>query len=167
MKRTKKIAEMAIAVALAAVCSFIKIWEMPMGGSISLQMIPILFISFRHGWKEGMVSGAIHGVISIIFAGAIYHPLSILLDYILGFGLLGLAGCLRNSTKGIILGSLMGVGGRFLSSFISGAVLFAEYAPEGQNPWMYSFIYQVTYMLPELIVSVVVLIILFRKIRHT
>ena len=49
MTKTRKLTEMAIAVALAAVCGLIKVWEMPMGGSISLQMIPILFISFRHG----------------------------------------------------------------------------------------------------------------------
>ena len=63
----------------------------------------------------------------------------------------------------IVIGSVVGVGGRFLSSLISGAVLFASYAPEGQNPWLYSFIYQATYMIPELIISVLVLLFLYNK----
>ena len=166
MTRTKKLTEIAIAVAMAAICSFIKVWEMPMGGSISLTMVPILLISFRQGWKTGMIAGAVYGVVSIVSAGVIYHPMSILLDYVLAFGLLGLSGAFSKSTKGIIFGSFFGVGGRFLSSLVSGAVLFAEYAPEGQNPWIYSFVYQATYLIPELVISVVILIFLFKKVKQ-
>ncbi|MBR5157285.1 MAG: energy-coupled thiamine transporter ThiT [Clostridia bacterium] len=166
MKKTRQITEIAMAVALAVVCSFIKVWEMPQGGSIALTMIPVLLISFRCGALSGIVAGALYGTISAMLSGVIYHPMSILLDYVLAFGLLGVAGFFKKNTPGIILGSCLGVFGRFLSSLISGAVLFASYAPEGQNPWIYSLIYQSTYMIPELIICVCVLLLIYSKAKN-
>ena len=136
---------------------------MPQGGSVALTMIPILLIAFRQGAVSGMICGGIYGAISLAIAGVIYHPMSILLDYVLAFGLLGIAGFFRKTPTGIICGTITGVGGRFLSSLISGAVLFASYAPEGQNPWVYSLVYQATYMVPELIIAGVVLVMLYIK----
>ena len=155
--------ECAVMVALAVLCSFIKVWEMPQGGSVALTMIPLFVISYRRGAFAGIVTGGIYGAISMIFAGIIYHPMSILLDYVLAFALVGLSGFFKKTAKGIILGITVGVAGRFLSSLVSGAVLFAEYAPEGQNPWVYSLIYQATYLIPELIISVVVMLIINNK----
>ncbi|MBQ7109458.1 MAG: energy-coupled thiamine transporter ThiT [Clostridia bacterium] len=165
MKKTRKLTEIAVAIALAVVCSFIKVWEMPQGGSIALTMIPILLIAFRCGTAAGIITGAVYGLLSMAIAGVVYHPMSILLDYVLAFGLLGLAGLFPKKIGGIIAGTCVGVGGRFISSLLSGAVLFASYAPEGQNPWVYSLVYQATYMIPELIISVLVLLLLFLKAR--
>lgn len=165
MKKTRKLTEIAVAIALAVVCSFIKVWEMPQGGSIALTMIPILLIAFRCGVVAGVVTGALYGLLSMAIAGVIYHPMSILLDYVLAFGLIGLAGLFPKKISGIIAGTCVGVGGRFISSLLSGAVLFASYAPEGQNPWVYSLVYQATYMIPELIISVLALLLLFLKAR--
>lgn len=155
--------ECAAMVALAVLCSFIKIWEMPQGGSVALTMIPLFVISLRRGAAAGIATGAIYGVISMLLAGVIYHPMSILLDYVLAFALVGTCGFFRKNLSGIIFGVTSGVAGRFLSSFLSGAVLFAEYAPEGQNPWVYSLIYQATYLIPELIISLVIMLIIYYK----
>ncbi len=163
MTKTRKLTEIAVCVAMAVVCSFIKVWEMPQGGSVALTMIPIFVVAIRRGPIAGMVAGAIYGVISMLIAGVVYHPMSILLDYILAFGLLGIAGAFKKNISGIILGITSGTALRFVSSLISGAVLFAEYAPEGQNPWIYSLGYQATYMLPELIICIVVTILLWYK----
>lgn len=163
MSKTRKLTEIAVCVAMAVVCSFIKVWEMPQGGSVALTMVPILFIAHKRGVITGMLAGAVYGALSMLLAGVIYHPASILLDYVLAFGALGIAGLFGSGIRGIVIGSIAGVGGRFVCSLISGAVLFAEYAPEGQNPWIYSLIYQGTYMLPELIISVAVLLLLYTK----
>lgn len=163
MSKTRKLTEIAVCVAMAVVFSFIKVWEMPQGGSVALTMVPILFIAIKRGFAAGIITGAIYGLLSMLMAGVIYHPASILLDYVLAFGALGIAGVFKKGSRGIVLGSVAGVGGRFICSLISGAVLFAEYAPEGQNPWVYSLIYQATYMLPELIISVAVLLLLYNK----
>lgn len=166
MTKTRKLTEIAVAVSLAVVCSFIKVWEMPQGGSVALTMVPILLIAIRSGWVAGCVTGAIYGVLSLLIAGVVYHPMSILLDYVLAFGLLGVAGFFKKSLPGLVAGCTVGVLGRFMSSLLSGAVLFAEYAPEGQNPWIYSLGYQATYMVPEFILSVGILVLLFLKARR-
>ena len=163
MKKTRIMTECAVAVALAVICSFIKVWEMPQGGSVALTMIPLLIISYRQGLVAGLVSGGVYGLISVLFAGAIYHPMSILLDYVLAFGLIGIAGLFKRNLTGIISGTVVGIGCRFISSLISGAVLFASYAPEGQNPWLYSLVYQATYMIPELLICLIVMIFLLYK----
>lgn len=166
MTKTRKLTEIAVAVAMAVVCSLIKVWEMPQGGSVALTMVPILLIALRSGWVAGCACGAIYGLLSLLIAGVIYHPMSILLDYVLAFGLLGLAGLFKKTIPGLIAGCTVGVLGRFVSSLVSGAVLFAEYAPEGQNPWIYSLVYQATYMVPEFIISVAILVLLFLKARR-
>lgn len=129
-------------------------------------MIPLLMVSFRLGAVSGMITGGVYGIISLLIAGVIYHPASVILDYVLAFSLIGIAGFFGNDLKGIIFGSIAGVCGRFLSSLVSGAVIFAEYAPEGQNPWIYSLVYQATYMIPELIICIAVLIFLYFKARR-
>ena len=96
----------------------------------------------------------------------IYHPLSILLDYVLAFGVIGVAGFFKADTKGILIGTTVGVAGRFLSSFLSGWLLFASYAPEGQSPFMYSLGYQATYLIPELILNILVLMLVYKKAGH-
>ncbi len=164
--KTRQLTEIAMAVALAVVCSFIKVWEMPQGGSVALTMIPILLISVRRGALSGIISGMIYGVISVLLAGVLYHPMSFFLDYLFAFGALGIAGFFKKNAIGITVGSTVAISGRFIFSLISGAVLFASYAPEGQNPWIYSLIYQATYMVPELIISVGVLMLIYFKARR-
>ncbi|MBQ6907846.1 MAG: energy-coupled thiamine transporter ThiT, partial [Clostridia bacterium] len=69
MKNTRILAEMAITVALSCVLYFVRLWTMPQGGCVSLEMVPILILAYRRGAKEATVAGAVYGVISIIFEG--------------------------------------------------------------------------------------------------
>ena len=160
MEKTKKLTEIALSIALAVICSFIKVWEMPQGGSVSLTMVPLFIIAFRRGPVSGFVAGGIYGLISAVLGGVLYHPMSLLLDYLFAYSILGVAGFFKKSVTGVICGTFAGTVGRFLFSLISGAVLFAEYAPEGQNPWMYSLIYQAAYMVPELIICIAVMVVI-------
>lgn len=164
MKKTKILAEIAISIALSCVFHFIRLWEMPQGGSVSLAMVPILFISFRRGAKAGITAGAVYGLISIIFDGTIYHPMSIFLDYLFAFGVLGIAGFFHTTVCGVILGTALAVLGRFFFSLMSGVFLFASYAPEGQSPWLYSAIYNGSYMIPELLIAIAVLVTLYLSV---
>ena len=166
MRKTRIMTECAVAIALTVICSFIKVWEMPQGGSVALTMIPLLIISYRRGIFAGCVSGALYGLISMLFAGVVYHPMSILLDYVLAFGLVGVSGLFKKDLGGVVFGTCAGVGCRFISSLVSGAVLFASYAPEGQNPWVYSLVYQATYLIPELIICLVVMVLILFKAKR-
>lgn len=157
--------EAAIMIALAVVLSFVKVWSMPQGGTISLTMLPLFLLAYRRGAATGIISGIIYGLLSLMLDGVIYHPLSILLDYTLAYGALGVAGFFKKNYAGIILGTTVGTALRYICSLLSGALLFAEYAPEGQNPWIYSLGYNATYMVPELVICVVALAILFKQAR--
>ncbi len=148
-------------IALAVVLSFVKIWSMPQGGTVSLTMLPLFVLSFRRGAVAGILGGIIYGAISIVFDGVIYHPMSILLDYTLAYGVLGVAGFFKKSYAGIVFGTVFGTFLRYICSLLSGAILFADYAPQGQNPWIYSLGYNATYMLPELIICIIALIALY------
>ena len=79
------------------------------------------------------------------------HPAQVLLDYPIAFGALGLAGFFRNRA---FLGINVGIAGRFLAHFVSGIIFFAIYAPEGMSPIIYSALYNGSYLLPELVISI-------------
>lgn len=149
-KQTRVLAEIAIMVALATVLSFIKIFNFPQGGSITLgSMIPILLVALRRGPKIGIFTGACYGLVQLIVDGYIgmFHPLSLLLDYPIAFGALGLAGLFP---KQPLIGVYLGITGRFVAHVISGYVFFYMYAPPGMNPLVYSIVYNMAYILPEM-----------------
>ena len=89
----------------------------------------------------------------------IYAPLQVILDYPLAFGMLGLCGFFANSKHGFLKGYLLGVFGRYLCHVISGYLFFAEYAPDGVNPLVYTLLYNATYIVPETIITVILLLL--------
>ena len=75
----------------------------------------------------------------------------------LAFGALGLSGLLHNRKYGLQIGYVVGVLGRFVFSTLSGVVFFGAYAPEGMNPWVYSSLYQGSYLGAEGIITLMIL----------
>jgi thiamine transporter len=152
------LAEIAIFVALATALSFITFIVFPQGGSVTAgSMVPILWLSLRRGPKIGLFTGAVYGLVQLAVMPQIYYPAQVLLDYPLAFGCLGLAGFFQ---KKAIAGVIISVTGRFIMHLISGALFFAEFAPEGMNPWIYSTLYNGSYMLPEMAISVFIIYLL-------
>lgn len=150
-----------MAIALALVLYQIKLFHMPQGGSVTAgSMVPILILSLRRGYKLGIITGVLYGVLRILIGGEIYYPVQVLLDYPVAFGLLGLAGFFIRSP---IYGVVAGISGRFVAHLLSGAIFFGEYAPPGQSPWVYSAIYNGSYLIPELIVSAILTYLLVKK----
>jgi len=154
---SRVLAEIAVMVALATVLSMIKIFQLPQGGSITLgSMIPILFVALRRGVKVGVLTGMIYGLVQLIIDGyiGVYNPVSLLLDYPIAFGALGLAGFFR---KLPLVGVYAALTGRYLAHFVSGVVFFWMWAPEGWSPVLYSAIYNLSYILPEMAISAFIL----------
>lgn len=157
---TKTLVFCAAAMALATVTSFIKFASLPFGGSITLfSMLFICLIGYFYGAKTGLITGVAYGVLQFITGPYIYAPLQVLLDYPLAFGALGLAGFFSNKKNGLITGYLVGVFGRYVCHVISGYIFFAAYAPEGMNPFVYTVAYNLTYILPEAITTVIILLL--------
>jgi thiamine transporter len=155
---TRIIAEVVIFVALATALSFIIIYTLPQGGSITAgSMVPILWLALRRGPKIGLFAGAVYGVVQLIVMPYAYNPAQVLFDYPFAFGCLGLAGFFQ---KWPIVGVVVGITGRFLMHFISGVVWFAPvYAPE-LNPFVYSAVYNGSYLIPEMAISVFIIYLL-------
>lgn len=153
----------AMCMALASVLSLIKLMPMPMGGSLTpASMLPLLLFAYVYGTVPGLTLGALYGVMQFILDGGQWiwtGAIPNLLDYPIAFGLLGLAGLfnkMENEKLGLSLGFFLGCLGRFLASFTSGVVFYAEWAPEGMHPAVYSAGYNAAYMLPECLLCIVI-----------
>jgi len=160
--KTRMLVEAGLMIAIAQVLSYIVIFESPQGGSITAgSMVPIIIFAIRWGAKPGLLAGAVYGILQFVLGPKwSFHPVSLLLDYPVPFACLGLAGLWRKNIWTIGLGVTLGIFGRFVSHLISGVVVFASYAGE-QNPWIYSIIYNASYLVPELVICLVITAILY------
>ncbi len=162
---TRIIAEGGMMLALATLLSYIKIYTMPTGGSVTAgSMIPIILLAMVRGPAVGITVGVLHGVLKLLLGGYVVAPIQALLDYPLAFGVLGLAGFLwypsvRQKAVGLLRHLLpfaavfVAVGMRFVCHYLAGVWFFGEFAPEGQAVWLYSLIYNSSYLVPEFIIS--------------
>lgn len=157
-RNPKVLAEMAIFTALATALSTLVVYVLPQGGSITLaSMVPIIWLALRRGPKVGIVTGVIYGLIQFIMLPYAIDPIQVLLDYPLAFGVLGLAGFFPTKP---VLGAAVGITGRFLMSFISGVVYWAPLYAPNVDPLIYSSVYNGSYLLPELVISGIILYLL-------
>jgi thiamine transporter len=147
-------------VALATVLSYIKIFSLPQGGSVTAaSMVPILWLALRRGPKVGFFAAIMYGIVQFTLEPYIFHPAQVLIDYPIAFGLLGSAGFFQ---KRPFIGITLGILGRFFSHFFSGIIFFSIFTPEGMNPAIYSLIYNGGYLLVELVISIYIIYLLRR-----
>ena len=183
-KKVKIMAECAILIALSTVLSFLKVWNMPWGGSVTLlSMLPVCYISVRHGLKWGLGSSFVYAVIQL-FLGITMDGLlgwgltggilmaCILLDYVLAFTALGLSGVFaKKGFSGIMAGTTLSIAIRFVCHLLSGVYVFASAGVlwdgfETSNTWLYSFVYNGCYMLPELIITLAGAAIVYKALGN-
>ncbi len=163
--RIRLLAEVAVMVALSGALYLVKVFTLPQGGSITLaSMVPVFLLALRRGPKIGIAAGVIFGLVALVedvSSGfeVIVFPAQVILDYPLAFGVLGLAGFFRNSP---LLGVVIGVAARFCSHFVSGILFFASYAPAGMSAYEYSAIYNGSFLLPELVITTIIMFGLVR-----
>ncbi|MBR5529166.1 MAG: energy-coupled thiamine transporter ThiT [Oscillospiraceae bacterium] len=205
--KTKRITESAMLLAVAIVLELVSkmfIPEMPFGGQITLvSMLPVVLISYRHGVKWGLVTGVAYAMLEMALGAktvaAAFQPgyfgdgvmimnalIMCTLDYVVAFTVLGLGGCFRNRIKnpgvGLMCGSLVALGARYVTHIASGYILFSGWAEwfftqEGFPAWgaslvanlssemlglVYSVVYNGMYMIPEMVITAVVALLLSR-----
>ncbi len=172
--------ESAIMIAIAVVLGLLKLFEMPFGGSITFaSMLPIALVSYRHGLKYGFAAGLCHGVIETLLGlntvsyvtGWVSVLAVILLDYILAFGMMGIAGIFRgkfgDQSGELLLGCLLGAFFRFLCHVISGATVWAGLSIPTSAVLIGSIGYNATYMIPETVVLLLVALYLTEMLDFT
>lgn len=175
-----RLTECAIMLALATVLSFIKIIQMPMGGSVTLcSMLPIMLIGIKYGNLTGASVGLLYSLIQLVMdlpGGNVFYAgmtagvaiIIALFDYVVPFTMLGFAGMFRKvktdkiSMLGAYIGVIVTIIIRFCCHFITGFSVWGQWAPEGMGKYYYSLVYNGTYLLPELGITIVVAIILLQ-----
>ena len=164
--------EAAIFVALAQVLSYIKLMELPNGGSLTPAMFPIILFAIRWGWKRGLLASFVFGLLQLIFDGAYaWGWQSMLLDYLVAFTPLGLAGLFKGKKWGIFVGAVVGCVCRFIVHYISGVTIYKILAPTEllgmtfSNPSLYSLVYNGSYMLPNTILALVIAALLYKPLN--
>lgn len=170
--KTHKLVLTAMLIALGTVLSMVKIYDLPMGGSITLlSMLPIAMIAVCYGTTWGLTGAFLYSIIQLAMSQVLSWGLTpavliacIFLDYIIAFTVIGLSGLFRNKgTKGICLGVFISLVLRFVCHYISGVVLWGVYAEYyGMNEYVYSLVYNGSYMLPELIFTLIGAFFLFK-----
>lgn len=175
---TRALVECALMLAVGVALSYVKIITLPFEGSVTLlSMLPICLVAVRHGTAWGLGTAFAYSWFQILQGGVFAWGLtpgmllaSLFLDYILAFTVLGLAGLFRrHGTRGALLGVGLACTLRFLSHFLAGVLLWAnfeKFVAFGQEwigrPWLYSLCYNGVYMLPETVFTVLGALVLLR-----
>ncbi len=203
--KTKRITESAMLLAVAIVLELVSklfIPEQPFGGQLTLvSMLPIVLVSYRHGLKWGFLTAFAYALMEMVIGmrtiSAAFLPgtddymgakafLMVGLDYLAAFTVLGLGGIFRDRIKnaglGLMCGSLVALGSRYVCHILSGYILYSSWAewfftqegfPQwgsaligGLSPvglsWVYSLIYNGMFMIPEIILTALASLILAR-----
>ena len=171
-RKLRSLCEGAVLLAAAQVLSYIKLWEMPWGGSVVLSMIPLVLYAVRWGLGSGLLAGFAFGVLQFVFDGGFALGWqSIIGDYLLAFAVLGFAGLAARRTYGVFTGTLIAGVARFLIHYVVGATIWAEYMPEVffgltmKSPWFYSLLYNLAYMLPNIVITLLVFAVAYKPLK--
>jgi thiamine transporter len=152
-------AEIGVAVALAAVLGQLRLFAMPQGGSVSLELLPVIFIAVRGGVTPALVTGLLYGLLQLVLPGAfVFHPAQAALDYPLAFMALSIAGFVDvRGWRSLTFAVALALSARFVFHFLSGLIFFSQYAPQWEAPWLYAATYNLLYLVPEGVLTVVLL----------
>lgn len=175
------LAECAVMVALAFALSCAKLFEMPLGGSVTVaSMLPVMLIGIKYGTRIGLGTGFIYSLTQVaqaVVSGNIFPycetgatlTVCVLFDYIVPFTVIGLAGIFKNAKFakkqeiGAYAGILTVVLVRFLCHFVTGVVIWKQWAPDGMGPYLYSFLYNGSFLGLDLAILLAVAIVMLRK----
>ena len=168
----RALTEGAIFVALAQILSYLKLFELPQGGSITVAMLPIFVYCARWGFGPGMLASFVFSLLQLFLDGAYaWGWQSMLGDYIIAFTVLGLAGLFHNQKYGFFTGTVVGSLARFLVHYLVGVWVWGGYMPESffgmtmTTPWFYSFLYNGSYMVIDMVICLVIGALVFKPLE--
>ena len=174
-----QLVESALMIAVATVCSLVKI-DLPFGGGVTIvSMLPLILISHRYGWKWGVLTAFTYSVIQMIlgldnvgYATSFLMGAGIvLLDYVIAYTVIGLSGVFGKDRKAVAIGIAVTFTLRFLCHLVSGAWIWGVWMPEEfmgmkmTNPWIYSALYNGWYMLAELAATELIAMLIYKPLE--
>ena len=167
----RALAEGAVLLAVAQILGYIKLFQMPQGGSVTLNMLPIFLFCARWGFGPGLLASFVFSLLQL-FLDVTYAIgwQSIIGDYILAFTVLGIAGLFHKQKYGFFVGTVLGSFARFLVHLVVGATIWAEYMPPEffgmtmTSPWLYSGLYNGSFMAIDAAVCLIIGAVLWKPL---
>lgn len=164
---SKTISYAAICIALSFALSYLKLWAMPQGGSVTFaSLLPLMVFAYMFGVRKGVFAGFIYGVLQAVQDPWVIHPAQFLLDYPVAFACIGLAGLFARFKKleklpqiQFALGAVVASVLRFVCHVLSGVFAFSEYSTL-DNVWAYSMGYN-SFVFVDIAIAIVVGVIVF------
>ena len=153
--------EGALCIALAVVLSRFDLFRMPQGGTVDFELVPLIILTYRRGFKWGFITGALFGVLRALLGGYILNAAQFILDYPLAFACVGLS-----ASHPKIIGIILAYMCQTLCSVLSGVIFFAEYAPKSQNVWAYSFFYNAPVIGIKYLISFIMALFLWKALER-
>lgn len=159
---TRALVYAAICISASFVLSFIKLFRLPFDGSITLaSLVPIVIYSYVFGFRRGLLAGIIYGLLQFIQGPMFLTPIQFILDYILAFASISLAGVFKKVLKenlAVILGLLLVGFVRLTMHTLAGIIFFNAgwVYPElpSSNAFVYSLVYNIIYILPDIAIAI-------------
>ena len=147
---TRQLVFCAVAIALAFITSYLKIFKLPWGGSVTLcSMLFIVLIANWYGVGTGIMAGFAYGILQFI-----QEP------YILSFAALGLAGLFAKQSHGLLKGYIIAVIARGAFHSLGGYLYWMSYMPDNfpkSLTAVYPILYNYSYLLAEGIITVIII----------
>lgn len=175
---SKSISYAGICIAMSFALSYIKFFEMPQGGSLTLaSLLPLMIYSYMFGVRKGVLAGFAYGVLQAVQGIWFIHPAQFLLDYPVAFAAIGLAGMFSRVKKleklpqiKFALGAVVASAIRFMSHVFAGVFAFSEYSTL-DNVWIYSLGYN-AFVFADIAIAIAVGVVVFSaksflvQVRH-
>ena len=148
------------------------------GGSIGLAMVPVFVISYRRGFIPGLLCGFVLSFAQLLGGSIIAVAFwQFMLDYILAYTVVGIAGAFAGLYKNaknfgfkliwILVGCFVGGMLKYTSHVISGVLYWlgngkGTFLGVADNSALFSWVYNGAYCIPNIIISMVVMVIIAR-----
>ncbi len=157
--QTKFLTYTAFLVCIATILSFIVFTKLPFGGSITaFSMLPIVLIGYYFGPKIGLLGSFVYGLLQLIFNGYFFSIPQVIIDYVFAFTSLSFGSFITmKSPYRLPIVYTVGVLFRYIFACISGYIFFAEYVTEGLTLIEYTLLYNASYILPEYILTIILI----------
>ena len=158
---TRQLVFCAMAMALAFITSYLKLFNMPWGGSVTLcSMLFIVLVANWYGPKTGVLVGLAYGILQFIQEPYVLSFFQVCCDYILAFAALGVAGFFAKSSHGLLKGYIAAVIARGAFHALGGYLYWMDYMPDNFPKALtsvYPIVYNYSYLLAEGIITVIII----------
>ncbi len=159
---TQQLVTCAVALALAYATSYLKVFSLPFGGSVTLcSMLFIVLIGYWYGPKIGILTGLVYGIFQFLQEPYVLSFFQVCCDYILAFGAMGIAGFFSKSNKyGLQKAYVAAILARGVFHVLGGYLYWMSYMPENYPKSLsaiYPIVYNYSYILAEGVITLILI----------